>query len=178
MPENSNEQLKLCGKLWNEYEPYIRKYCSHKLNGSQQDVDDVISEAFLILCNAIDKNTKIENPKAWLYGTVNNLIKEKYTEINEQKNLQVSLERYDLPYEVDYIDKLIKDKDIDTILDEILNALSDDEKNLISLFYEDGLSYKKIAEIYQSNEFAVKQRSYRLKKKIKKTVRIKLEKFF
>ena len=178
MPEKSQGQLKLCEEPWYEYEPYLRKYCTNKLSGSVQEVDDVISQAFLILCKAVHKNSQISNPKAWLFGTVNNIIKDKYTEINELKNSEVSLESYELPYEFDYIDKLIKDKDINAILDEIMDTLSEDEKKLISLFYEMGLSYKEIAQIYDSNEFAVKQRSYRLKKKIKKMARAKLEKLF
>lgn len=184
MPIISEENNKLCEELWIEYEPRIRQLCRKKLDSYLTEADEVVSDAYLILCKALADGKDIKHPVAWLYGTVNNLIKEKYTEINKRKENQTSLFSYDnklmydIPYEFDYLEAIVSDYRVEkSRLIIISNSLSEDEAHLLEYIYDDHMSYKKIAEIYDTTEFAIKQRAYRLRKKIYASVKIEAEKF-
>lgn len=83
MPKNSEKNKEICESLWQECEPHLRQICNMKLASHPSEVDDIISEAFAILLNALSNDKDIRNPKNWLYGTVKNLIKIKYEQINK-----------------------------------------------------------------------------------------------
>lgn len=70
MPIISEENKELCEKLWNEYEPRLRQLCRKKLDSYLTEADEVVSDAYLILCKAFAEEKEIKNPIAWLYGTV------------------------------------------------------------------------------------------------------------
>lgn len=72
--------------LWKECEPSLRGICNRKLSSYTSEIDDVTGDTYLALCNAVSKGVEIENPKAWLYGTLNNIIKLKYAEL-DRKNI-------------------------------------------------------------------------------------------
>lgn len=184
MPIISEENKELCEKLWNEYEPRLRQLCRKKLDSYLTEADEVVSDAYLILCKAFAEEKEIKNPAAWLYGTVNNLIKEKYAEIKKYKEKETSLFNYDnklmydIPYSFDFLEEIVSDYRIeDSRLDIINNSLSEDEAQLLEYIYDDGMSYKKIAKIYDTTEDGIKQRAYRLRKKVHKFVKIESEKF-
>lgn len=85
---------------------------------------------------------------------------------------------YDIPYIFDFLEEIVSDYRIeDSRLDIINNSLSEDEAQLLEYIYDDGMSYKKIAKLYDTTEDAIKQRAYRLRKKIHKFVKIESEKF-
>lgn len=184
MPVISEEKKELCERLWKEYEPRIRQLCRKKLDSYLTEADEVVSDAYLILCKAFAEEKEIKNPVAWLYGTVNNLIKEKYAEIKKRKEKQTGLFNYDnqlmydIPYEFDYLEEIVSDYRIEDIRLKIINtSLSEDEAKLLEYIYDDHMSYKKIAKLYDTTEYAIKQRAYRLRKKIYKLVKNEAEKF-
>lgn len=176
--ETDEKSMELCEALWNKYEPSLRKICQYKLSGNLSEVDDVIADAYLALCDAIKSNAEISNYKAWLYGTVNNLIKLKYAEINKRKKTYVRLEsvEHKLFYDVDFDDFDLTDELLDGIITDILQQLLDSEKTLLILIYIKKLKFKEIAEILDTTEDAVKQKHYRLKRKIKRLAKEKMEK--
>lgn len=174
MPANSKDKVELCKQLWENCEPRLRQLCQRKLDSYPHEIDEVIADAYLILCNALLGDGKeIAYPVGWLYGTVNNLIKEKYTEMNKRKALNQSLFdyntnlMYDVPYNVDYLDVIIKYKYEDAILESLYDGMTSEERELIELIYEKNTSYKEAAEIYGSTESAIKQRVYRIRKRVR-----------
>lgn len=162
--------MDLCDNLWKQYEPKLRRLCGYKLSSYPLEVEEVISETYLALCNAISKGTEFDDPKAWLYQTANNQIKLKYTEINTRKRRFVSLEQVEagLMYNIDFDDIQITDSIIEELNSEILAELSENEKLLLELIYEKNLKFKQIATIIGTTEAGVKQQHYRLKRKVKK----------
>lgn len=174
-----HSQIELCDSLWKLYEPQLRKYCSYKLSSHPSEVDDVISETYFALCKAISNDVDILNPKAWLYGTLNNQIKLKYSELKRIKKLNVSFDsvEHELLYNIDFDTAKLSDELIEQLQKEVVNELSESEKVLISLIYEKKTKYKDIATIIGSTESAVKQKHYRLKKKIKSIVKTKMKKY-
>lgn len=169
------ERNELCRQLWDEHEKSIRKLCEFKFSGNPDEVDDVVSETYLVLCNTVRRNVKIKNPKAWLYGIVNNVIKTKYREIKTQRERQLVFSELtvDLSYNIDYLDAMISDDDIEIMRSEIESELDDKERELLDYVYEKHLTSKQIAEIRNSTETAIKQRRFRLIRKIKEMAKEK-----
>lgn len=174
-----NKDMELSKFLWEEYEPNLRIICNHKLSGYPNEIDDVIAETYLALCNKIDKEIEIENPKAWLYGTLNNQIKLKYAEINKKKKTYIRLENveHELFYNVDFDEKELSEETIEKVKDDVLDELTDAEKTLLVLIYEKNIKLKEVARISNTTEAAIKQKHYRLKRKIKKIVKEKMKNF-
>lgn len=168
----------MCEKLWNEYEPTLRKICQNRLASCPSEIDDVISETYFALCRNIDSGELIHNPKAWLYGTLNNIIKTKYSEINKIRKNQISLtnRENELYYNVDFDGEKISYELIEKIKYSIIEQLDVSEKNLIDLIYVKRLKFKEVADILNISESAVKQKIYRLKRKIKLIAKKKIEK--
>ncbi|MGN1202591.1 MAG: RNA polymerase sigma factor, partial [Eubacterium sp.] len=183
MQPDSKRNSLLCEMYWKEYEPQVRRLCNHKLSRYPQEVDEIVSDTYLNLCITLNNGVHIDKPLAWLYSVANNLIKNKYTEINKQKENQISLSVYDngttfdIPYYFDYLDKIIGEKGIAKSYNEIIDELNDKEIKILELVYEDHLKYKEIAEMLGSTEFAVKQNVYRLNKKIRALVKEKIKNF-
>jgi RNA polymerase sigma factor (sigma-70 family) len=150
-----------------------------KLASAPSDIDDVIDETYLALCNALNSCTAINNPKAWLYSTANNIINKKYAEINKQKSKCVSINcvESELFYENDFDNVLLSDDAIEKIKNDIFDELQETEKILYNLIYTKKLKGKEIAKILNISPSAVKQRNYRLKRKIKLIAKEKLKYF-
>lgn len=177
MTTNTND-MALCEELWNEYEPSLRKICNYRLSSNTSEIDDVIGEAYLALCNAINQGETINNPKAWLYSTVNNIIKLKYTEIKKHKKTLVNLDsvEHELFYNIDFDEAKLSDEIIDQIKDEIYDELLPAEQTLLILIYSRKHKFNDIAKILHTTKGAVKQRHYRLKRKIKSMAKEKIKK--
>lgn len=166
--KNTRLDMKMCEQLWNECEPALRKACAYKLSNHPQEIDDVIGDTFLALCNAISNEVEIYNPRAWLQGTLNNVINNKYREINfkQKKHTSIDCIEQGLFYVIDFDNLMISEKQILEIKSEICNQLLASEKMLLILIYTKKLKMAEIAVLLGSTESAVKQRHYRLKRKI------------
>ncbi len=165
------EKKELCRKMWTEHKDELTKLCQRKLSSHPGEIEDIISEAYSSLCEAVYKGHAIDNPKAWLIGVTNNLIKKKYTEINKFK---FKLTHYDeesmdsVDYDEDvFIDSLISDKAIEDAVKSIIESLTPEQQLLYKYVHEDGLKMKEIAKIINISEDAVKERNYRLNKRIR-----------
>lgn len=171
-------EMELCEKLWNECEPSIRKLCNYKLSAYPSEVDDVVGDIYLALCDAVRKGHKIDNPKAWLFSTANNCIRIKYSEINHRlkKFSHWDSNEQRLFYDVDFENVVVSDDTLEEIKDSIIDELPTPEKTLFILIYVKKLKLKEIAKIMNTTESAVKQRKYRLKLKIKRLIKEKLSK--
>ena len=182
IPENNENQL--CEQIWKKYEPKIRRICEYKLSSCPDEIDEVISQTFLALCAKLSEDT-IENPQAWLYATANNIIKMTYEAQNRNKKKLISLdtgitdanEQHNLIYSNDFLDKRLSNDQIDILKAQVESELDYDELALIHLIHQKHLKYKEIAELMNSTESAIKQRSYRLRCKVKEIAKEKVKNF-
>lgn len=164
------DETKICNEIWNKYKSRLQKICTIKLNNYPDEVDDVISEVFLALCEQIEKRGVPRNPKAWLYSTFNNILNSKYREIYKAKEKYVSLleNEYKLPYAHVMHSKDILAKIYGDELQEFLKAeLNENEYRLVQYIYYDKLKMAEIAVLENSTEAAIKQRHYRLCNKLR-----------
>ena len=171
------EKLKnsICETLWLENEPALRRLCRVKMQSHPDEIDDVISEVFLVMCQNVSEDNIPERPKAWLYSVLNNIIKTKYRKIYRLQDKQVSLSEaeYELPFEC-------SDGGIEEKIDELYSGemrskfkslLTEEEYQIIKSIHYDGLKMKEIAQMNNSTESAIKQKHYRICNKLRKILK-------
>lgn len=157
-----------CAELWNKIEPGLRKLCIAKLQSAPDEIDDIIAEAFLALCKKVSESGMPENPNAWMYSTVNHLIISKYRKQQQDKSKIVNINSFNgLPLDYDLAKEIEDRLLLERLKDVLEKELSEQEKLLLRLIYDDELKMKEIADILHTTETAVKQKHYRLSKNIR-----------
>lgn len=163
------DETKICDEIWEKYKPQLHRFCTIKLRSYPDEVDDVISEVFLALCEQVEKKGVPEKPRAWLYGTFHNILNSKYREIYKARDKYVSLldKEFKLPYSTD-INKDIFDKIYGDELKQFLKTeLNENEYRLVQYIYYEKLKMAEIAVLENTTEAAIKQRHYRLCNKLR-----------
>lgn len=163
------DENRICNEIWDQYKSQLQRLCMIKLNSYPDEVDDVISEVFLALCEQIVKRGVPEKPKAWLYGTFNNILNSKYREIYKVREKHISLldQEYKLPYAWDANNNIFN-RIYEDELQQFLEAeLNENEYRLVQYIYYDKLKMSEIAVLENSTEAAIKQRHYRLCNKLR-----------
>lgn len=177
--DRSEQVKKLAQKIWVEYEPGIRKLCSRKLSSYPHEVDDVVQDVYVALHLALNDGRVIRNVRGWLYGTANNLISKKYEEIREKRDRCISLSDsyycHKLRYEIDMLEPRISDERINQAKKEIEGQLSHDDNVLIEMLYEKKMNQRTAAKKFKVTENALKQKSYRVRRTVKRMVRDKIK---
>ena len=171
-----------CKSIWLRNESKLRKLCTYKLNSYPDEIEDILAEAALILWTAIFNEKTIEYPDSWLYSVTNNLIKKKYSEMNIEKERKTVFDEenadvYRLRIGYDFESSLLSDNLIENFIVELDFELDSTEKQLYEYIYEDKLKMKEIAVLLSTTESAVKQKNYRMTRKIKKLIKNYLENF-
>ncbi|MCM1363625.1 MAG: sigma-70 family RNA polymerase sigma factor [Faecalibacterium sp.] len=170
------EKLKndICEKLWLENEASLRKICRVKMQSHPDIIDDIISDTFLALCQYVSENNNVPNiPKAWLYGTLNNIINQKYRKIykTEKSKTSLSEKEYNLHFTSGGIEDKIDEIYSYQIKDKLKYLLNDDEYQIIKYIHYDELKVKDVAKILNSTESAIKQKHYRICNKLRKIIK-------
>lgn len=170
----------LIDKLWNECGQSIKKLCEIKLRSDPEAAKDVYSDVFLSLTKAVKEGRAISNHKAWLYKTANNLIIKKYEDIKKNKEVLTDFSdeaTVNLAITTDVLDATISDDDIERMADVIIGELNREEQCLLENYYYNNKTLKEIAVLTGKSECAIKQRHYRLCKRIRHRINEEIEKY-
>ena len=162
----------ICSKNWEEYEPIIRRIAFTRLSGLEDEVDDVVSETFTALCTKFSGGSAPDNTRSWLYGTLNNIINQRLRKIYiERENVVAdSTDMVDLKFAYSVPDSAFKSVSINEFCKIVRSLLSDDEYSLIEALYINGAKVSEVAKQLNLTEGAVRQRSYRICSKLRKTL--------
>lgn len=135
----------------------------------------MLSELSFALWKKYLDNNLPENIRAWLYATADNMIRHKYREIFEQRNNTIPYieEQYDLPYTDNFVFELENREISDNLYKLISDSLTDDEKLLMNLVYNEEMKLTEASKYFNSSYDAVRQKHYRTINKIKKIVKNK-----
>lgn len=166
---NRKEKNELAA-LWAEYAPPLGKIAEVKLRSCPDEAPDAVSETFTALAEYVSENGMPENPAGWLYGALHNIINMKYREKYRKAEKEVSLDsgEYKLPFVRDDIDKKTDEIYNAQIKDRLAQLLTEDEYQLICAIHFDKMKMKEIAAQNNTTEAAVKQKHYRICRKLKK----------
>ncbi len=130
---------------------------------SEDDISDVIQETIICAYKSMKSLKKPENFKKWLIKILVNNCNDTYKQID---NSQISLE--DVFEEIySFQAKELEEMEIE----DILKALKEDEKLIITLYYLENYTSKEIAEILEMNENTIKTKVARAKAKIRNNFR-------
>ena len=134
-------------------------------NLSNEDIEEILSDSFFILWknrNNFDQNKKLE---PYLAGIIRNLVKLKYRKTNFNNNIE------------DYSDKIIDFRAIDLIYEErekvkiiekTLNKMKKQDVEIFNMYYYSAMKISEIAKVFDTTDFNIKSRLYRIRIKLKK----------
>lgn len=166
----SNDKIKQRDEIWLENEEFLRRICNQKLSSCPQEIDDVLHDTYIALCDAFDDGRVIRNHRKWLIGTLMHKINKKYTEINNNKKKLVSMTDCEtrLSYTMDMDSVRVSDELTEEMANEIISSLSEKEQTLYHLIHDEHLKHKQIATMLGIRPGTVRERAYRLRHKITK----------
>lgn len=134
-------------------------------NLSNEDIEEIMSDSFFILWknrNNFDQSKKLE---PYLAGIIRNLVKLKYRKVKFNTNID------------DYSDKIIDFRAIDliyeerekvSIIEKALNKMKKQDVEIFNMYYYSAMKISEIAKLFNTTEFNIKSRLYRIRKKLKK----------
>ena len=153
-------------ELYEEYADSLFRFAFFRLDGDRESALDYIQEAFYKLWKSLQEKREIENPRAYLYRIVTNLIID-----GSRKDTPFSLEEHieSTGIEPSYMEreneKLSAKMEVEKIY-ALLATLGSWEREIFILRYVEELSPAEIAEIYGKSVNAITVRLHRLKQRI------------
>lgn len=161
-----NNELDL-EKIINEYSSYTATVINNmaKDNLNKEDKEEIISEVFFILWKNKKKLDYNKALSSYIAGITRNVVKEYLRTIKVNCNIS---EYENNLYSYDKID--IIDNEIEEInkIEKKLKDMKEIDKAIFLDFYYSSKSIKDIAKEKNISKFSVKQRLYRIRKKIRK----------
>ena len=148
-----------CADIIDKYYRIIYAYCFSQLNFSKFAADDCTQEVFLIMIKKQKKLDFSDNIKLWLYRTADNVIRS-YRRKNFRE-ADVDIDELTIAVENDFEIKADSSA-------EILDRLSEDEKNLIEAYYSSDYGGKeKVAEHFGITLSQLYKRIHKIKQKLR-----------
>lgn len=148
-----------------EYGKLLEKYCRVRLGEASQSTEDCVQEAFCIYYRKILAGEAIEQPKAFLYRTADNMVKRAKAEYYKRASRFTTLDEV-ADIEADPLDEL-DFIDCEKLTQMLLNKLTDSERLLYKRKYIERKSLKEIGLELSIPPTTVANRTSRLRSKIK-----------
>jgi RNA polymerase sigma-70 factor (ECF subfamily) len=148
------------------YTPLFRYILSRVKN--KQEAEDLTQTTFLKIYKAISTwNESHTSPLSFFFTVAHNSLIDHFRKhstkeiVSDEVVFQASTEKEDFTYENISYDNSKE------VLAQAIDKLSDEQKEIINLFYTSDLSYKEISEITGKKEDAVRQTHSRAIKKLR-----------
>lgn len=164
----ANEKLERDYKL---YYTNLQRFCKIKLK-NQVQADDCVQESFYILYKHYIKNEEIKNVAGFLYKIADNLIKEQWRENQKAENvIQIdSMAETIAAKENNY-----SDIDYDSLAENLILTLNENEKIIYKLKYIENKSIKEISQELNLSFDVIAKRLSRLRQKVKEQIKDQFE---
>ncbi len=155
-------------EIVNDYTNYLSKIIDNfsRYSINEEDKEEIAANVFFILwknTNKLDKNKKL---KSYLAGITKNLLKEffrknktKYENIDDYEN-KLKDENYEFSIIDESYEKIQK-------IESRLKCMKSIDKDIFIEYYYYSKPIKDIANKYKISKFSVKQRLYRIRKKLR-----------
>lgn len=131
-------------EIINQYTNYLYTTITNMSHGnlSAEDIEEIISDTFFIFWKNKEKFDTNKKLNLYLAGIAKNLIKSKYRKIHINNNIEeyenILIDTYDISYNYEQIEK-------NRIIEESLNNMSKEDKNMFVLYYY----FSKVLKRYQ-----------------------------
>lgn len=153
-------------KIVNQYTNYLYTTVTNMSYGnlSSEDIEEIISDVFFIFWKNKEKFDTSKKLNLYLAGIAKNLIKSKYRKIHINRNIEdyesLLVDNYDISYNYEQMEKT-------RIIEDSLNCMQKEDKDMFVLYYYFSKSIKEIANELNCSEFKIKSKLFRIRKKIK-----------
>ena len=153
-------------KIVNKYTNYLYTTVTNMSYGnlSSEDIEEIISDVFFIFWKNKKKFDTSKKLNLYLAGIAKNLIKSKYRKIHINSNIEdyesILIDNYDISYNYEQIEKT-------RIIEDSLNCMQKEDKDMFVLYYYFSKSIKEIANELNCSEFKIKSKLFRIRKKIR-----------
>jgi RNA polymerase sigma-70 factor (ECF subfamily) len=148
------------GDLYQENIQRIYNYIYYR-TGNRSDAEDLTARVFQRALRHIQTYKKTEVPfSAWLYRIAHNLVANFYRDNNRKREVSIEEQEYYLPQPEHLESTLIKNEQVESLLQVIRKLPSDRQLVIILKFIED-MSNIEIAKILGRSEGAVKSLYHR-----------------
>jgi len=140
---------------------------AQRISGSTYDAEDITQAVFLTIHKKLNQFRFESSFKTWIYrvtlNTAFNHMRQKQREEQRMKTFKAELPQREKGYSVG--DPII-DKDQQDLAASLLNELNPDQKAVLVLRSQEGLSYQEIAELLKININTVRTRIKRAREKL------------
>ncbi|HEY7417178.1 MAG TPA: bifunctional nuclease domain-containing protein [Ktedonobacteraceae bacterium] len=161
------------GELVERYQPMARRIASG-LMAQEDQVQEVIQEAFLAAYLSLDQLREPQRFKAWLYSIVLNVSRTffKESKLNplSLENLMGGIYRELLPLSDAFVDpqEVAEEQELHRLLLSAIQSLSQKERAATLLFYFEQLSLQEVAAILGISVTAVKSRLFKARSQLRR----------
>ena len=153
-------------KIIDDFSGYLYTIIQNAGDFIKEDIEEIISDTYLILWNNQYKLDLDKKLSSYLVGIVKNLIKQKYKIFN---NSYDNIESYeDILITNEGLDVVIENNEVNRKIIELLNELKEDEKEIFYEYYFYSRKIKEIAIENNISESKVKIILHRTRNKLRK----------
>lgn len=150
-------------QCYKDYYQSLINFAHARLRESSGFCEDCVQETFTVFYNRLQTGEEFEHPRAFLYRTLDNIVKKQKAKIVTEEMNIVSLDDPDNTVEIAVEDEINCEKYIKILED----SLDEDERLLYTEKYVNGKKIEQIAVESGLSVGAVTMRLSRLRKKLK-----------
>ena len=150
-------------QCYKDYYQSLINFAHARLRESSGFSEDCVQEAFTVFYNRLQSGEKFEYPKAFLYRTLDNIVKKQKTKVVTEEMNTVSFDDPDNTIEIAVTDEI----DCEKYIKILENSLDEEEKFFYTEKYVNGKKIEQIAIETNLSVGAVTMRLSRLRKKLK-----------
>ncbi|MCH5192103.1 MAG: sigma-70 family RNA polymerase sigma factor [Oscillospiraceae bacterium] len=151
-------------QYYDEYYKSLISFACARLRSSSDFSEDCVQEAFMVFYDKLKSGERFEHPRAFLYRTLDNIIKKQQSKISTEQKNTLSLDDPENILEL----KAEDSADYEKYIKQLENTLDEDERFFYTEKYVNEKKIEQIAEESGLSVGAVTMRLSRLRKKLKK----------
>lgn len=150
-----------------EYGRYIYKIIENMAVQylSKEDIEEIISDTFLVLWKNRDKLDTSKELSPYIAGITKNLVKEKSRVINIHSDIS---DYENIIQDLSKIDMICEQREKISIIDQTVKKMKKTDIEIFELYYYSSMKISEIATILNISEFSIKSKLFRIREKIKK----------
>lgn len=132
---------------------------------SKEDVEEIISDTFVVLWKNRNKLDKNKDLSPYIAGITKNLVREKSRVIKIHNDIA---DYENIIQDFFKIDMLCEQREKIAIIDKTVKNMKKIDIDIFELYYYSSLNYSDISNTLNISEFSIKSKLFRIRKKIKK----------
>jgi RNA polymerase sigma-70 factor (ECF subfamily) len=153
----AREDPKAFGELYMLYVEPVFRYLYSRV-GNVHEAEDITAQTFLVAYEAFDRFREDRHFASWLFTIARNKAMDHFRQRTPLSSMDAAA---DLPVENDPLNGVLQLEQL-TVLSKLIQALPEDDRELLRLRFLAAMSFPELAHILRRNEGAVKKSIYRL----------------